>query len=258
MRCFVSGLVTAGVLLVAVPATAQRPLPEDPNKGRAREHYSAGWEYMRSEAFDRAAAEFQLATDFDPKFAMAWYGLGRAHMALRRYQQAILNLEECRTVLTAQASRPFTDKMIADRARRDRVMELQDLRNQWAKGPQDDRSQGMLRLIDNEIRFSNDTIERELTVEFPDPVPSFVWLSLGSAYFRQERFDDAERAFKAAIKADDTAAAAHNNLAVVYLLEGRQAEALEHLRRAEHSGLSVDPELKARALEGPDRPSPPR
>ena len=248
MRCLVSGLVTAGVLLVAVPAAAQRPLPEDPNKGRAREHYSAGWEYMRSEAFDRAAAEFQLATDFDPKFAMAWYGLGRAHMALRKYQQAILNLEECREVLTARASQPFNDKMNADRARRDRVMELQDLRSQWVKGPQNDRSQGMLRLIDNEIKFSNDTIERELTVEFPEPVPSFVWLSLGSAYFRAERFDDAERAFKAAIKADDSAAAAHNNLAVLYLMKDRPDDAARHLQAAQNAGLSVDPELTDRVM----------
>jgi len=247
MRYLGTGLFTLSVLLAAVPAGAQRPQPEDPNKARAREHYSLGWEHMRSEAFDRAAAEFQLATDFDPKLAMAWYGLGRAHMALRKYQQAILNLEECRTQLTAQGSRKFNSTMDADRARRDRLMELEDLRNQWLKGPQDERSQDMVRLVENEIKFSNDTLERERNVQFDEPVPSFVWLSLGSAYFRKERFDDAEAAYKSAIRADDTAAAAHNNLAVVYLLKGRQSDAQEHIRRAEQAGHHVDPELKAQA-----------
>jgi len=258
MRNLGIGCLVLGVLLVAGSATAQRPQPEDPNKARAREHYALGWEHMRAEAFERAAAEFQLATDFDPKLAMAWYGLGRAHMALRKYQQAILNLEECRTQLTTQGSRRFNNQMDANRARRDRLMELEDLRNQWLKGPQDERSQDMLRLIENEIKFSNDNLERERNVQFDEPVPSFVWLSLGSAYFRRERFDDAEEAYKAAIRADDTAAAAHNNLAVVYLLKGRQAEAQAHIRRAEQAGHHVDPELKAQVADrSGDAPPPP-
>lgn len=258
MRCL-STLLPAVILIAsAATAVAQPRRPDDPNLVRAREHYSAGWDYMRSEAFDRAAAEFQLATDFEPRLAMAWYGLARAHMALRKYQQALLNLEQCRDLFTAQVSRKFNNEMEVDRARRDRLMELEDLRSQYLKGPQTTQSRDMLRLIENEIRFSQDTIAREIGVEFDEPVPSFVWLSLGSAYFRKERFDDAERAYKAAIKADDTAAAAHNNLAVIYLLRGRQADAREHIRQAERAGLPVDPELKAQALTRADQPPAPR
>ena len=108
-----------------VPPDNLNRVPDDLNRVRAREHYSVGWEHMRSEAFDRAAAEFQLATDFEPKFAMAWYGLGRAHMALRKDQQALLNLEESRALFTAEVSQRFNNRMDVDRARRDRVMELQ-------------------------------------------------------------------------------------------------------------------------------------
>ncbi len=50
-------------------------------------------------------------------------------------------------------------------------------------------------------------------------------LALGSAYFRAERFADAEREYKAAIAADSKAGEAHNNLAVVYLQTGRYDEA---------------------------------
>ena len=48
-------------------------------------------------------------------------------------------------------------------------------------------------------------------------VPPWVSLALGSAYFRAERFEDAEREYKATIAADSKAGEAHNNLAVVYL-----------------------------------------
>jgi tetratricopeptide (TPR) repeat protein len=208
---------------------------------------------MRSEAFERAAAEFQLATDFEPKMAMAWYGLGRAHMALRKYQQALLNLEQCRDLFTAQVSRRFNSKMAADRARRDRVLELEDLRRQYLKGPQTTQSRDMLRLVENEIRFSNDAIQREIAVEFDTPVPAFVSLSLGSAYFRKERFDEAERAYKAAIRSDGSSGAAHNNLAVIYLIRGQYTDADEHLRDAERAGFFVDPELKAQVSHGRQR-----
>jgi tetratricopeptide (TPR) repeat protein len=242
------GAVLVTLAVVAVEGQTRRP--DDPNLTRAREHYSVGWEHMRSEAFERAAAEFQLATDFDPNFAMAWYGLGRAHMALRRYQQAALNLEQSRNLFTAEVSRRFVTRMDADRARRDRVMELEDIRNQYLKGPQTNQSREMLRLVENQLRYTNDTIEREIGADFSNTVPAFVSLSLGSAYFRIERFADAERAYRDAIRSDGSAGAAHNNLAVLYLIQGRLAESADQMRAAERAGLTIDPELKAQLLSG--------
>ena len=49
------------------------------------------------------------------------------------------------------------------------------------------------------------------------PVPAWVSLSLGSAYFRSGKLADAEREYKAAIDADGRSGEALNNLAVVYL-----------------------------------------
>ena len=57
----------------------------------------------------------------------------------------------------------------------------------------------------------------------PSPVPSFVSLELGSAYFRLDRLADAEREFRAAIAADPKFGEAHSNLALVCLLTGRAA-----------------------------------
>ena len=245
MRHLFAAAVALTLLGTSPPTSAQPPRPDDPNLVRAREHYNAGWDHMQSEAFERAAASFQLATDFNPKFAMAWYGLGRAHMALRKYQQALLNLEESRALFVSEVSHQFNTRMDADRARRDRVMELQQIKSQYLKGPQNDQSRDMVRLIDNRIRVTDQDIEREMNVDLHTPVPAFVSLSLGSAYFRKERFADAERAYKEALRADDTTGAAHNNLAVVYQAQGRYADAESHIRAAEKAGFFVNPELKS-------------
>ena len=244
MRLSISMQVVAFTLVAASASAQQAGRATDPNLTRAREHYSAGWEYMRSEAFERAAAEFQLATDFNPKLSMAWYGLGRAHLALRKYQQALLNLKECYALFEAESGTKFNDQMAADRARRDHLMELEDIRNSYTKGPQTNQSRDMLRLVENQIADTNAAIERGVNVEFGEPVPAFVTLSLGSAFFRTERFAEAEKAYRAALRVDDRLGAAHNNLAVIYLMQERFVDANEHILAAERVGFFVNPDLK--------------
>jgi tetratricopeptide (TPR) repeat protein len=242
-------LVTCLVILQAPRASAQqRPGHLAENTQRARAHYIAGWEHMQSEAFEKAAAEFQLATDFDEKFALAWYGLGRANLTLHRFRQAVLNLTMCRDLFAATASRKFNNQMDANRQRQDRLLELQDLRNQYTKGPQNNQTNDMVRLIDNSIRNTTIAFDRNQSVEFDNPIPPFVSLSLGSALFRAEQFDQAEHAYKDALKADDSLGAAHNNLAVIYLMKKRFDDAFEELRAAERAGFTVDPELKDAVL----------
>jgi len=75
-------------------------------------------------------------------------------------------------------------------------------------------------------------------------VPYFVSLALGTAYFRAERFDDAERELKAAIDANSAAGEAHNNLAVVYLYTKRYEDAAREITAAEKAGFKVNPGLK--------------
>jgi len=81
------------------------------------------------------------------------------------------------------------------------------------------------------------------------PVPAFVSLALGSAYFRLDRLADAEREFRAAVAVDPKFGEAHSNLALVCLLTGRAAEAQEHVRTAEEAKFTVNPELKRQIRE---------
>ncbi len=69
-------------------------------------------------------------------------------------------------------------------------------------------------------------------------------LALGSAYFRLQKWPDAEREYRAALAANPKSGEAYNNLAVVYLQTGRFKEADDAVKAAEKAGYTVHPQLK--------------
>jgi tetratricopeptide (TPR) repeat protein len=240
----VLGLLLTLVLVSSLPVAAQPPGQTNADQERAHIHYRAGWTHMRAEDFEQAAKEFQSAIDIKPKYELAHYALGRAYMALHRYDEAIRAFAACRDIFAAETSQKFNGQMEAQRHRQDRLMELQDLRSQYSKGPQTNQSQDTLRQIDNQIRLTTNVLDRGMSVTIDEPVPSFVSLSLGSAYFRAEQFDEAERQYRAAINADSKAGEAHNNLAVILMMKSRYTDAMAELKAAEKAGFRVNPDLK--------------
>jgi tetratricopeptide (TPR) repeat protein len=239
-------LVFLPVLFVALTtiAAAQPPGQTNANGERSKKHYLTAWQHMRAEEFDQAAEEFHSAIELNPKFAMAYFGLGRAYQNLHRYAEAVEALSTSRNLYQTQASTKFNSQMEADRYRQDRLMELQDMKTQIGKGPQSERTQNEMRQVDNAIRMTNEDKSRGLNLAIEEPVPSFVSLSLGSALFRAERYQEAEIAYKAAVKADDKGGEAHNNLAVLYLMQSRYLDAMTEVKAAEKAGFRVNPELK--------------
>lgn len=246
MRRVLLLLTFVAAFLPPAHALAQPPGQTNANAERSRAHYMSGWQHMRAEQFAEAASEFQSAIDLNEKYQLAYYGLGRANLALHKYVEAVQSLSRCRELYSAEASAKFNGQMDAQRYRQDRLMELQDLKNQYSKGPGTDSqsSRNMVSLIDNQIRLTTDANNREFNVAIEDPVPSFVSLSLGSAYFRSEHFEEAETAYKDAVKADASAGEAHNNLAVIYLMKADYSQALAEVKLAEKAGFRVNPELK--------------
>lgn len=238
-------VLTVATMLIAVPVLAQHA-PGQTNAGneRAQAHYVTGWQQMHAEHYEAAVDEFHSATELNPKFQLAFYGLGRAYQNLHRYREAIEALTTCRQLYNAQASQKFNSQMEADRYRSDRLLELEDMKTQISKGAQSNRTQEMTRQVNDAIRRTTDEKDRGLNIGFDDPVPSFVSLSLGSAYFRSSRFDEAEQAYRAAVKTDDKAGEAHNNLAVIYLMKAQYPQALAEVRAAEKAGVKVSQDLK--------------
>jgi len=229
--------------LVAVTCTtvAAQPTPE---RERARIHNRQGWELMTAESWERAASAFQEAVAIDNTFEDAYYGLGRAQIALRQYVAAIATLTTCRQLYVAQAGRRFTGQQDAQRYRQDRIVEIDEQVRQVQTMPPTAQQQNLLRQLDNQRRDIQNAITRGSGMSMVTTAPPWVSLSLGSAFFRSGRLADAEREYKAAIAADNRFGEAHSNLAVVYLETNRLAEAEAALKNARKAGFKVNPQLE--------------
>jgi tetratricopeptide (TPR) repeat protein len=215
-----------------------------PERERARIQYRVGWENMRAEAWEKAVASFQAAIDIDQEYELAYYMLGRANMPLKRYAQAIAAYSKSRDLYQAQAGRQFSNAQEAQRARSNRLSELDDMIRQVQAAPPSGRTQDQLRQLQDRRQRVQDALSGGSMLSLEATVPPWVSLALGSAYFRAERFEDAEREYKATVAADSKAGEAHNNLAALYLQTGRYAEAEKSVKAAEKAGFRVNPMLK--------------
>ena len=230
------------VLLVLDIAAAALAQSADRNKARTQNRL--GWDYMKSEQFENAVKAFQGALDADPTFEMPWYGLGRAHLALKQFTSASSALERCRDLYQQQAGRQFTNQQEAQRFRNDRIVEIDEMIRQVQSGPMTLQRQDQLRQLQDQKRQLQEIINRGNSVAIANTVPAWVSLSLGSAYFRSGKLEDAEREFRAAAQADRRSGEALNNLAVVYLETERFKQALEAIEAAKKTGFRINPELE--------------
>jgi tetratricopeptide (TPR) repeat protein len=227
-------------LFLAAAASAAGQTPDDLQ--RANVHYQTGWTLFRSEKLEDAAREFQKAIDLHPQFELAFYGLGRTNMALKRYAAAAQAYTACRDIYLAQGlSRPPERQQ---ELLEHRIFELEQILRETQQGPQNRQSQELAGEIRVQLQQFKSMVRQSARATPPPSVPAFVHLALGSAHFRQEQFADAEREYLAAITAEPKYGEAHNNLAVVYLMTDRAEAADKHARLAERAGYAVNPGLK--------------
>jgi tetratricopeptide (TPR) repeat protein len=232
--------LTACLALTATVTQAQRNQVRD----RAMGPYKVGFENLRAEAWDKAAASFAEAIEIDPTFEMAYYMLGRTNINRKKYAEAATALAKCRDLYVARAGRQFTNAQEAQRYRRDRLSEIDEVIRGYQGGPATGQTAEALRQLNEQRRQINDAIQQGMNVTIDASVPAYVWLSLGSAYFRMGRMPDAERAYKATVEVDPKSGEAHNNLAVVYLTTGRIPDAERAVQAAEKAGFRVNQGLK--------------
>jgi tetratricopeptide (TPR) repeat protein len=235
-------VIAVTILTLGSAASGQSLSPAD--RDRARAQNRLGWEQMRGESFEQAVKHFQASIEINPEYEMPFYGLGRAHMALKQYVSAISALTRCRELYRAQVGRQFSNQQDAQRFRAYRITELDEMIRQVQTGPQTIQTQDQLRQLQEQKRQIQDIIARGSNMSVEASVPAWVSLSLGSAYFRSGKLADAEREYKATIEADKRSGEALNNLAVVYLETGRIAEAEASLNNAKKVGFKVNPQLE--------------
>jgi len=216
---------------------------------RANQHYAQGWSQIRAGEWDAAVREFQWAISSDPKFALAYYSLGRAHMGRRDFAQAITAYLRSRDLFANAGSEQFTNLIEQRQRLTDRIFEYQTALNQArARTPAASNSQSQsvyIRDLQAAITRLEQARDRATSFTMDSSVPYFVPMALGAAYFRSGQFADAEREYKEAIAANAASGETHNNLAVLYLTTGRYDEAESAVRAAEKVGFKVNENLKS-------------
>jgi tetratricopeptide (TPR) repeat protein len=231
-------------LLWTAPAAVANAQPvTELKRGEAEQAYRRGGEAMRSEAFEEAAREFTTAGRLDPMFAMAFYSLGQARMALRQYPQAVAAYESCRSVFEKASTLSGQERTVLERQREDELHELRDSLQRVNAGKIKGGSVvGLQVRLEERIRMLESS--RQRGNENTGGVPAEVSLALGSARFRAGQLPEAQQDYEAAVAADPSLGAAHNNLAVLYMLAGRYDQARDAVRKAEKAGVSVSLQFK--------------
>jgi tetratricopeptide (TPR) repeat protein len=247
-RQFRAALVALATGLTVVGAVGVLAAAEDSRARReAFRHYEAGERALTSERYAEAAEEFEKAIALDPRLVLAHYGLGQSRMALRDYPAAVRAYVGCRKAFhddvasQLQHENGWEQRLNEQiRALEDRIATLSNI------GPGTVPSRPLSTTNQQQLEQQLDTLRarRKQGGTAADETPPWISVALGSAYFRNNALADAEREYKAALEVDPNVGEAHNNLAVIYLLSKRPAEAEREVALAEKAGVKVPEGLK--------------
>jgi tetratricopeptide (TPR) repeat protein len=241
--------------LLSLPSTLAAQVPQvprgntfRPDLDRVRRHYDVGWGMMRSEDWAGTANEFQQVIDIDPKFANAYYSLGRAEMGQRHFPKAIEAYLKCREVYVTSSGETYSNQLNGTRRLEDQVLETQMAIQQAqalsaAKSNSQSQSLYLKELQTNKASLEQ-ARDRNQNLVVDTSVPFYVPMALGAAYQKSGKFEDAEREYKAAIEANSGSGESHSNLAVLYMMTGRLEDANRELTLAEKTGFKVNSQLK--------------
>ena len=231
--------------LLVLGAQAATVSTQESNQKLAVVHLRLGQDALQSERFDEAERQFKQAIDFDPILELAHYGLGQTYMATRRYVEAVHAYVNTREAFHRAAADQMVNSVEAQRRIDDQIRSLRDQRHALETGRIRSSANlaNKLTQIDDQIR-QLEAMRRRDQSSAPQ-TPAYISVALGSAYFRTNAFDDAEREWRAALQDDSKLGEAHNNLAVVLMLTGRLEEAEREMQLAEKNGHRVSDAFKA-------------
>lgn len=240
-----SAPLVAALVLATAPAWAQTVAPGRPQSAEAQKAYEHGQELMQAESFEEAAAQFRTAIGLDPQHWLAHYGLGQSQMALKRYPEAVKAYLSCRDVFVNFGALDASHQNELERVREDEIREVKEqlLRVQQGRFKTNSPTNiGLEVQLQERLRVLEGA--RMRGKERIVSVPAELMLGLGSAYFRSGQLAEAEAAFLESVKIDPKLGPAHNNLAVMHMMNGRFDEAKQEVKRAEKSGTRVPDTFK--------------
>lgn len=240
-----TGILAGTVCLISFLAAVvpQAPLSER-EQVAASQHFKRGMESLLRDKYDVAEQEFKGAVAIDPLYDAAFYGLGQVYMATKRYDEALKAYLASRDAFKAATAAEVMAGTEADRRIRDQIDALKDNeRNMMRLMAQNPTAQQSIDQVREQIQQLESRKNRR-TGTSPPPVPAGISMAIGSAYFRLNDVANAEKEYKAALEVNPSFGEAHSNLAVVYFVTGRLADAETELKAAEKVGFRVNPRLK--------------
>ena len=232
------------VLLASVWLPALQP-GQSNLTDRANEHFRAGMTALATERYDTAEAEFKNAVQLDPLHDGAFYGLGQVYMATRRYPEAVKAYLNSRDAFLNGIAAAKLDAAASDRRVRDQLQIVQEY-GRYLQRMSTTNNPGLTAAIERnreDVRQLEARLNKATGGGTP-PIPAGLSMALGSAYYRTQNIEAAEREYIEAIKVSPKFGEAHNNLAVIYMITGRLDLAEKEVALAEQSGFKVNPKLK--------------
>ena len=242
------GLLTVlGFLLLQEPVRSQEDLQAKQRLQESEQHYRLGVEALQTERFDEAEQELRRAIKLDPNSYLAYFSLGKTYIALKQYDDSVRAYLACRQAWDRSVA-DSTERGFDGEARRedqprvlqDRIRELETAQRSARSDVERQRLQERIGIIEVGMR----SIERLRGSDHgvPDPPAEFA-LALGSAYLRAGSVDEAEKAYREALKLRPKYGEAHNNLAVICIKRGDYEDAYTHVKAAQKAGFKVHPQL---------------
>jgi Flp pilus assembly protein TadD len=208
------------------------------------EHFKAGMMALAAEQYDKAEAEFRNAVRVDPLHDGAFYGLGQVYMATKRYPDAVKAYQDSRAAFLAGIAAEKNDAAAMDRRIRDQLQVVKEYGRALQRLPP--TASGVTAAIERnreDVRQLESRLNKSSAGGSP-PVPAGLSMALGSAYYRTQNVEAAEKEYIEAVKVDPAFGEAHNNLAVIYMITGRLDLADQEIALAEKAGFKVNPRLK--------------
>ena len=237
--------MTTIMLLLAFVACPVVPVVQTNLTDRAHEHFRAGMNALATERYETAETEFKIAAQIDPLHDGAFYGLGQVYMATKRYPEAVKAYQDSRAAFLAGVAAEKVDAAASDRRVRDQLQVAKEYgRTLQRMSPTTTPTvAAAIERNREDIRQLEARLNKATGGATP-PIPAGLSMALGSAYYRTQNIEAAEREYVEAIKVSPKFGEAHNNLAVIYMITGRLDLAEKEVALAEQSGFKVNPKLK--------------
>jgi tetratricopeptide (TPR) repeat protein len=270
------GLPAAGLaLLLAARAPSEEPsgCPRAASaaaRAEARLVLEAAQRLLDAGRFEDALGSLNDAERLDPASPFPPYAMGAALLE-RRPADAVLAFTRCRERLRClrEGAPEARERMRAEidtqiQALRQAVLEAERERLRKTAIPAQEANQGARPTLSQSLPaialLEQRIADLQRMRQQPDREPPNLAVALGRAHFNTGALQEAEREFRAALVTDPGHGDAHNNLAVVLMLQGNVQEAEREMKAAEKSGVRVadrlKQEIKARkkAAASRDRP----